>query len=442
MTPRVIVHYHLRPGGVTRVIEAHSRALTRRGHPHVILAAGSDRGADDLPIRAEPLLDYQPGPGDPHALAAVLLDHARAAFPEVPQESICWHFHNPLLGKNPALTAAIAQLAEAGHAMLLEHHDFAEDGRPVQWARLAHLPALYPVSPRVGHAVVNSRDRDFLVAAGVPAGQVIRLVNPVDPGVGPTRAHDVGTPLVFLPVRAIVRKNLGEVLLHAAHASGAERFAISRAPGAHDHVGLACHDHWRELALECGLPVEFAVSDRIAPPGGTDTSFWAWYAAATHGLSCSLAEGFGYTFFEAPAHGLPVMGRCPQAIADDLPEAIRRSLYHRIEVPAEWLGESGSEAVSWRDFGDLSVAEQSAVIRRAQAEPEVLQVVRDDGGRELLRDYLSAQLANRRPADVDLANFSPDACVDELIEHTDRLVVASFEPPRWLPKDAMRVQFP
>ena len=41
-----------------------------------------------------------------------------------------WHIHNHCLGKNPSLTQAVSHLAEDGNPILLQPHDFAEDGRP------------------------------------------------------------------------------------------------------------------------------------------------------------------------------------------------------------------------------------------------------------------------------------------------------------------------
>lgn len=441
MTPLVIVHYHLRPGGVTRVIESHSRSLTRRGHPHVILCGGPDRIDDDLPVRVDPSLDYQTGCGDPAALCRSLTDHARAAFPDVSLRSICWHVHNPMLGKNPALTVALTRLAADGHAMLLEHHDFAEDNRPAQWQQLADLPALYPVSPRILHATVNTRDHDYLVAAGIPRDHVTRFANPVDPPTSSVPSdRATADPLVFLPTRAISRKNIGEVVLIAALSPPKTRFAISRAPD-NGHPDHAIHDHWQKLARELELPIEFAVSDRIPPRRGASTDRDAWFAAATHSLSCSMAEGFGYTFLEAPAHGLPVFGRCPLAIAQDLPHPISQNLYRQLAIPAHWLSAAEKPNTNRIDFGGLSQAAQTDVIQRALAEPDALRVVLTDGTHLALRGYLASRLANRTPADVDLKLFLPDTCAEVLVDHTDRLVNSPVRRLAWLPKDAMRRQF-
>lgn len=472
--PLILVHYHLRPGGVARVIGSLSRALTRRGHPHVILCGDPAGAADDLPVRPIPGLDYPAPEIAPARLHRELTRAAAAAFPGTPPNTFCWHFHNPMLGKNPALTIAVARLAEDRRALILQHHDFAEDGRPAQWQKLARLPTIYPTAPRMLHATVNSRDRDQLIAAGVPADQTALLLNPVEPP--PTRPAneiaDTHDPLVFLPARGIRRKNLGELLLLTALAPKRARFAVSRAPD-RTSGARAIHDHWRALADELGLAIEFAVSDRRPPRPGASADFDSWCRAATHFLSCAVAEGFGYTFFEGPARGLPVFGRCPPAIAADLPAALRAPLYRRLEIPAGWLDAAALDAARETaryqraadfgleetaadpaapaeplrepagrlDFGNLPEAFQAAAIRRARAAPEAPRAVLDDGTDLPLRNYLAERLADRTPPPVDLAPFAPDWRAAELVKHAAALVAAKATPPSWLPRRALLERF-
>jgi glycosyltransferase involved in cell wall biosynthesis len=473
--PLILVHYHLRPGGVARVIDSLSRALTRRGHPHVILCGDPAGAANDLPVRSIPGLDYPAPEIAPARLHRALTRAAAAAFPGTPPNTLCWHFHNPMLGKNPALTVAVARLAEDRRALILQHHDFAEDGRPAQWQELARLPTIYPTAPRILHATVNTRDRDHLIAAGFPAEQTALFANPVEsPTARPADeiTDDAGEPLVFLPARGIRRKNLGELLLLAALAPGPTRFAVSRAPD-RTSGARAIHDHWRTLADELGLGIEFAVSDRRPPRPGESADFDSWCRAATHFLSCAVAEGFGYTFFEGPARGLPVFGRCPPAIAADLPAALRAPLYRRLEIPAAWLDTDALDAARATarhrlaaefgleetaadpaarddprrepagrlDFGNLPEAFQAAAIHRARAAPEAPRAVLGDGAELPLRDYLAEQLAERTPPPVDLAPFAPDTCAAELVERAAALVAADTAPPSWLPRRALLERF-
>ncbi len=114
-----IVHYHLDPGGVTRVIESASLALTAAGVQHVVLTGdcavspqavpGASR-PEHLPLRQIPGLGYLTTPGEITAdqLTASILTAAHEALGAPPD---VWHFHNHSLGKNCLLPEVIARLA-------------------------------------------------------------------------------------------------------------------------------------------------------------------------------------------------------------------------------------------------------------------------------------------------------------------------------------------
>ncbi len=76
------------------------------------------------------------------------------------------HCHNPNLGKNPALTLAIYQLARQGFSIVNHCHDFPED-RPENMKRLNDMfdqsglssrEVLYPDLPGYHFAVLNTCD--------------------------------------------------------------------------------------------------------------------------------------------------------------------------------------------------------------------------------------------------------------------------------------------
>ncbi|HEX7261446.1 MAG TPA: hypothetical protein VF258_06490, partial [Luteolibacter sp.] len=119
-----IVHYHLDPGGVTRVIEAASRALGAAGIEHVILVGGGDeaRMPEEFPVRRIAGLGYLTAPGDLTAekLADTMIATATEALGGAPD---VWHFHNHSLGKNRLLPDVVARLADAGERLVLQIHD-------------------------------------------------------------------------------------------------------------------------------------------------------------------------------------------------------------------------------------------------------------------------------------------------------------------------------
>ncbi|MGB0344258.1 MAG: hypothetical protein ACPGGJ_02595, partial [Coraliomargarita sp.] len=160
-----IVHYHLKRGGVTRVIESTLRGLGQcpRASVHAVVLTGEI--PDGFPFkesaRAVEGLHYsnsQAHTPDSASLLQRMRDAARQALGAEPD---LWHIHNHSLGKNEAMPGVVSLLAEAGEALLLQIHDFAEDGRPqnhrVNQARTEHAGNLYPLGDRVHYALINAR---------------------------------------------------------------------------------------------------------------------------------------------------------------------------------------------------------------------------------------------------------------------------------------------
>ncbi len=155
-----IVHYHLRTGGVTRVVRHALDAPT--GSDMAVAVLSGEPPADPMPpgVRVEivPELAYESAfAGDPRAAAEILQAAATKALGGPPD---VWHIHNHALGKNRFLPMATAGLAEQGCRLLLQIHDFAEDGRPAR------------TTPS------SSECR----CAGDPAGRMARTVRRLAPG--------------------------------------------------------------------------------------------------------------------------------------------------------------------------------------------------------------------------------------------------------------------
>jgi len=395
-----IVHYHLRPGGVTRVIEQAARLLQQAGHRVVVLA---ERVPADFPaaVHPVPLLAYDEDrePVSPAELEAALLEAVHARLGGLPD---VWHIHNHHLGKNLALPRVVADLARRGERLLLQIHDFPEDFRPYNYRRLKqHLPeaefarCLYPNAPQVHYAVLNGRDRGFLRQAGVPEDRLHWLPNPVWLPASREGVRSWPGRLWLYPTRAIRRKNLGELLLWAVLGGPEDHFATSLAP--ENPREQVFHRHWVALAESLKLPVTFDLAGR------TGWSFAAMVAAAHCLVTTSVAEGFGMAFLEPWMLGKPVTGRdLPEITVDFTRAGVDLShLYSRLDVPVAWLGKTAlwerlAEALTrlyrdyglpapgdallqraWRawvaddrvDFGRLDEPLQSRVIRHLHGEP-------------------------------------------------------------------------
>jgi glycosyltransferase involved in cell wall biosynthesis len=337
-----IVHYHLRTGGVTRVIQNALASLNGAQIDAVVIAAepfpeGVGQG---IRVRVVPGLAYdeRSSPVAVNALRTQLEDAARDAFGVLPD---LWHVHNHALGKNVVLPEVIHRMASDGQRFLLQIHDFAEDGRPGNYRRLIeHLGYaqcrryLYPVAGHIHYAVLTDRDREILERAGVPPAQLHLLPNAVWLGAGSTPDAEPRCEqrLWLYPTRAIRRKNLGELLLLAALSGERDRFATTRAP--ENPRERLRYERWVGFAESLHLPVEFELSTQCRMP------FEALLRSAYALVTTSIAEGFGLAFLEPWLIGRPLVGR-------NLPEitgAFRSagvdlsSLYDRVDVPLEWIG--------------------------------------------------------------------------------------------------------
>ncbi len=338
-----IVHYHLRPGGVTRVIQRARTALRTAGVETIVLTgeAPGESLIDAEAIRVVPALGYadpergERGDGITHSLLSAV-----GAPPDL------WHFHNHSLGKNAACPRAVCELASLGHRLLLQIHDFAEDWRPSNYRllldRLGHGAGadlgsrLYPAAPHVHYAVLNTRDREFLSRTGLPAANVHLLPNAVPAGTGERDQDEPASRnsedrLFLCPTRAIRRKNLGEFLLWAAVAPEGDRFATTLAPK--NPAAHAIYNRWVSLARSSGLPVTFALAETTRLP------FTTLLKRADFLVTTSVAEGFGLSYLEPWLVGRPLIGRNLPEVTGQLTQAGMdlSGLYDRLDIPVAWV---------------------------------------------------------------------------------------------------------
>ena len=357
-----IFHYHLNRGGVTQVIANQLLALDavlEAAQPWrvALIYGGRRKGwAEDLPQRLANVrlsmhpvaqLDYDPvrtaatgsSPPELHGRLRAVLEDLQFT----PRRTVL-HLHNHSLGKNRCLGPTVGRLADDGYALLLQIHDFAEDFRPANYRQIVDPALLYPQAANVHYAVLNGRDHDVLLDAGVDGGRLHLLPNPVTRIDGlPQRSDarrrlaeqfDVGSDRQFVlyPVRCIRRKNVGEVLLYSALAPPPAVFGLTLAPlNPAEH---SVYTMWKELAAELDLPCLFEVGAAGA------LSFAENLAAADLILTTSLAEGFGMVFLESWLASRPLVGRdLPEITADFARWGVRFEwLRPTLNVPLDWIG--------------------------------------------------------------------------------------------------------
>lgn len=360
----VLVHYHLNPGGVTRVMENHLRALavrnsTKERLPVLVLHGGRcDGWPADLPsqlptlnLKLRPIagLDYDDLSAPEQPLLTRTLRNCLQKEGFEPQDTLI-HVHNHNLGKNATFPRTLHELAKEGYRVLLQIHDFAEDFRPANYRELTKTFSaedrnrfLYPQSEHIHYAVLNRRDDKILEAAGVPATRRHFLPNPVaEIGKLPDRtaarnhlAQTVGLPadlpFFLYPVRGIRRKNVGEMLLWSALHAGMSVFGITLAP--QNPRELRWYELWRTRARDLELPCWWDLGS------ASGLGFLDHLAASDAILTTSVAEGFGMVFLEAWLANRPLYGRnLPSITADFVEEGISLpTLYDHIQIPTGWI---------------------------------------------------------------------------------------------------------
>ncbi|MGM0443394.1 MAG: glycosyltransferase [Fibrobacterota bacterium] len=321
----VIVHYHLREGGVTRVIERQIDALKKFGDISLHLLVGDSAGAGavfrGVPLTREPALDYT-GSLDPVA-AKRRRSALLRAFRQFDRHTV-FHIHNPVIGKNPVLNTVIGQLLREECHLLLHCHDFIHE-RPLLLQRAREYAAfmgctlqelLYPAGESGRWLFTNRADmhRSELPRAlenreYVPNPVAVERSLKTDRNFLAKRLGlDAEKNWYIYPVRAIGRKNIGELLLlsRVIEAGGGQWF-ITRAPQNSEEIPL--YEQWCELAERFHLPVDFDTAERVP--------FAELYSSCNYAVTTSEREGFGMAFLEPFLHGIPLLGRNLPAVTED-----------------------------------------------------------------------------------------------------------------------------
>lgn len=467
-----MVHYHLRRGGVARVIEAAREVLLAKGDSVVVLSGEPPLpGARTEGVRVVPALNYRRTGSTvvAESLAEQLKREAAAALGGPPD---LWHFHNPTLAKNVLVPSVIRELASQGERVVLQIHDFSEDGRPGNYTTQRSFfdsqanfeETLYPTAKQIHYATINRRDHDFLRAAGIRAANLHVIPNAIPDLAVRTRPEErpfsQDKLFAFYPTRGIRRKNLGEILLLALIYGDRVDFATSMKPENPEWQNV--HDEWGRLVEELELPVRLGLADEGGYPF-FDLLGWSDFIVTT-----SIAEGFGLAFLEPWIVGKPVMGR-------DLPEITRDfqangihlgNLYRRIDVPVDWLDQAELSAAvesmlrrsylaydsalprsavkqtlkAWIhkgriDFGVLGEPFQIRILRKLHADPALL----DQISIPPLALYTEREIAERR--ELIRRVYSLENYGKRLDEVYDRILLGPVGKVGHLPTRKVLAQF-
>jgi glycosyltransferase involved in cell wall biosynthesis len=345
-----ILHYHLNPGGVSRIIEMQMEALKgKKEIKKIILLSGAEESSIEIPSNVKfvhnPELNYL----NCLELSSREIDKLCSSmdrfFCSVLSKNTILHAHNMNLGKNPILTAVLSNLLKSGVKIINHIHDFAED-RPANLLALEHLiedhfgltlkKILYPTDDNCHYAVLNSSYVKRLSKSGIPQENISLLPNPVkvktiiDHHKARTRekinrqlALNTDLPNFVYPVRGIRRKNLGEFILLAALFKDKANWITTLPPL--NPVEKVEYNRWKIFCSKKKIPVIFEAGEKCA--------FKEVMGAADRSITTSIREGFGMVFLESWFFGLPVVGRDLPVTEDFKKAGIKfEGLYNRIDI--------------------------------------------------------------------------------------------------------------
>jgi glycosyltransferase involved in cell wall biosynthesis len=367
-----VVHYHLNPGGVTRIIESQVQSLeaVNEGIVLTVLSGGvaSNGSLSGAAIKTDTALNYWNAAWQDSDLKNIAV-HITAFIKENIDSKAILHVHNAHLGKNPALTLAIYQMTMEGFRVVNHYHDFPED-RQENLSLLKHyitgvagLPlneVLYPDKPFCHFITLNTPDYKRIVNSGIPLSRVHLLPNPVHIANRLTSSEkkparkkicDIlgfrsSGKICTYPVRAIARKNLGEFILLAALFADKASFTVTQPPK--NPAELPLYNRWKSFCLDQGIRIAFESGDIVDHEELISISDFC--------ITTSTREGFGMAFLEPWLAGTPVIGR-------DLPSVTQDLKAYGIEFPRLYSSILVEASSGKQDFKDLDPVEQELIIR-------------------------------------------------------------------------------
>jgi len=381
----LILHYHLNPGGVTRIIESQVQGLLScPEHPRIKILCGVTSGIPEIAqaeIIQDCLLNYTLADIS-YAIVSQNLSALLTLIRSHLTGQTVIHCHNPNLGKNPALTVALFKLASEGVPVINHCHDFPED-RPANMELLertippltsvASDQVLYPDFKKYHFVVLNSCDHQRLIEKGIVPGRIHMIPNPVPAWVQNQTEHPAQREKLFVklgfantailctyPVRAIQRKNIGEFILMSVLFAGTANFAITLAPL--NPAEIPGYERWKSFCRKHALTVRFEA--------GATVDYAELIKFSDFCITTSVREGFGMVYLEPWQAGTPVIGRELTCIITDLKKKGLQfpRLYNRLAV---MIHEKKA------DFKDLSPDDQEIVIVGAARSADTRQEIMD-----------------------------------------------------------------
>lgn len=424
----VIIHHHLRAGGVTRIIQSQIKSI-RKYQPDLqikLLVGECDIEQDfyeeygvDLCIHPElNYLDF--------FIKEDIIDESYEKVKKILSDNIAiWdivHAHNFNLGKNPLVTLALSELAQEGYMLVNHAHDFAED-RTTNHNFLKRVienhfgknlnKVLYPGFDKYKFAVLNLKDFERLKRLHIPEENITLLPNPAPKPENLKLAPceecrqkicdklglDPDKKIFTYPVRAITRKNIGEYILLAELFAEEANWLITLPP--QNPIELVEYNKWKEFADNNGIDVRFEVGHKV--------DFDELISATDACITTSVQEGFGMVFLEPWLLDTPVMGR-------DLSYVTSYILNSGLEFNLLYDEISVNKNGKTIDFGKLSSDDQKRkIVECINSEEEKEAVKSDNGFLQLLFEDAEIETIEKNKEAI-IENFSLEKYAQTLYE--------------------------
>lgn len=328
-----IFHYHLNPGGVTRIIESQIDSLLHSPMvKKICLITGHAEKNDflenkEVELIVDPVFSYLTETTHTEGKYNFINKRLR----EICHKNDILHFHNLNLGKNPLITLAASNLAVEGYKVLNHAHDFAED-RPDNFkfleevfSKLTHKKTsdiLYPNTDNYRFAVLNSFDFDRLKTYGVKTDKCSLLPNPVVFNESKHRFDKKAARkeiveeldfqdeklMITYPVRVIRRKNIGEFILLSILFREKANWIVTQPPK--NPVEIEYYNKWKEFCLEENIKINWEAGNRV--------DFEKLIRVSDFCITTSIQEGFGMVYMEPWLFETPVTGRNIAMVTTDI----------------------------------------------------------------------------------------------------------------------------
>jgi hypothetical protein len=346
----IVVHYHLRPGGIRRVIELATPHIVRafdREIDSVVLACGeaTDRKWNgdfrktlqgvSVEFLVEPAFKYfSEQKQSPRQITRRICATLRKILDRASADSCLVWTHNPGVGRNLLLTRELTRAcAERNIPLIAHHHDWWFDNRWSRWPEMrrcgfrtlrAVAETIFPPAPNLCHVAINQADARILQRHF--RGRADWLPNLTQPSPAPAPARiratrkwldaqlgEHGAPVWILPCRLLRRKNIAEALLLTRWLRPGAWLVTTGGVSSADEQVYA--NRLASTARRHGWRLRLGILGRneSGKPGVNGL-----IAASEAVVLTSIQEGFGLPYLEAAAVRRPLIARAIPNITPDL----------------------------------------------------------------------------------------------------------------------------